>query len=652
MRIKIDYEDDINRIVVSPEDFSFENLRGLKRYLRIINADLISFERIEIPLDETDIVSVYNNIKKIFESEFQCEIDSNIAAQEVFNKAEEESQKFIVFSEKARDIRNNNISSEEFEDFCDKLSDSVFKRSLKTYQLLAAYHLAFSQNACNFSVPGSGKTSTVLAAYEYLRKQMTDKKKVDKLVVFGPLSSFIAWKMEYEACFGFKPKTLEIRGGINKNNIEQSLFVSNSDLDLVLISYGSVKSNINAITYYLNNNKCMVVLDEAHRVKRVSEDAQSNYVMSLAPYAVSRVVLTGTPAANTYVDLYNLYRFIWPYNNVIGYSINQLEAMSKSESDYRVEDLINRISPFFIRIKKSDLNLPEAIFNTPNAVPMSELQQNIYDEIESIVINKYKATNLPESIRKSAAIRLRQAASNPGLLLKPLEDDRFSYEGLEDESLQNEFSDDIEIDSDLVDKIMNYKNIEIPNKFDEALRIAKEIIEKKQKVVIWCEFVGTCDELSQYFKDNNIENRILYGKCKQEEREEIIEEFLLEEGSKFSVIIANPHAVGESISLHKTCHNAIYLEQGFNAGVYMQSKDRIHRVGLKATDETNYYFIQSLNSVDSAVYKRVLEKETKMLDLIESQEIPLLSNIDFEEESDADIKAIIRDYYERREKLI
>ena len=83
----------------------------------------------------------------------------------------------------------------------------------------------------------------------------------------------------------------------------------------------------------------------------------------------------------------------------------------------------------------------------------------------------------------------------------------------------------------------------------------------------------------------------------------------------------------------------------------MQSKDRIHRVGLKDTDVTTYYFIHSADSVDHVVYERVLEKENRMLELIESQDIPLLSNIDFEENSEADIKAIIRDYYERRNRI-
>lgn len=648
MKIAIEHVPENNCIKIIPEDFNLYKLRGITSYIKLINGKVVDNEYIEVSLDEAEAIDVYNKIRKIFEDKFDCEIISSITAKKVFDEAETEAQKFSAFSKKAYQIRNNNITSGEFKSFCDVLADTEFKRSLKPYQLLAAYHIAFSQNACNFSVPGSGKTSTVLAAFEYLRKQDNDAKTIDKLVVIGPLSAFIAWKLEYEACFGYEPKTLEIRGGVSKKLIEQNLLTTKCDLDLVMISYGSVQGNYNAIVNFLKHYKCMVVLDEAHRIKKVAEDAQSNYVLSLAPLAKSRVVLTGTPAANSYIDLYNLYKFIWPFNNVIGYSVAQLSAMNNDDNDVRVTDLINRISPFFIRVKKSDLGLPEAVFEEPEPVAMSDIQKEIYEAIERILINKYESNNLPAGIRRAAAIRLRQAASNPGLLLKPLEEDFFDYEG---DWENREKIDDFEVDKELVSKIMLYKKLEIPNKFKRVLQLTREIVENKEKVIIWCEFIGTCDDLSEYLELNGMTNRILYGKCMQDERENIIKEFLSDD-STFNVIVANPHAVGESISLHTACHNAIYLEQGFNAGVYMQSKDRIHRVGLKDGIITRYYFIQSKDSVDSVVFNRVLQKEKKMLELIEGQEIPLLANIDYEENSEEDVKAIIKDYYERRKRII
>ncbi|WP_458458837.1 DEAD/DEAH box helicase [Pseudobutyrivibrio sp.] len=647
MKVVIDYEKENNCLLIQPVDSNFGRLRGLASYMKVIKGTLESSTLIRIPLEDNDVNNVYVKVKRIFEEEFSCEIESNLSAKKVFSDAEDENRKFLDFSRKARHIRDNDIDKEEFGDFCNCLAKSSFKRALMSYQLLAAYHIAFSQNACNFSVPGSGKTTTVLAAYQYLREINNEDKRVERIVVVGPLSAFIAWKIEYKECFGNEPVVLEIRGGMNRQYIEEQILTSTSNIELVLISYGSVTSYYALIEYYLRNNKCMLVLDEAHRIKKVGEEARSRYVLDLAKYAKSRVVLTGTPAANSYVDLYNLYHFIWPNMNIIGYSVPQLASMTNNANDTRIADLINRISPFFIRVKKSDLGLPDAIFKEPIMVEMSPKQREIYDAIERVVINRWETVGLPQSLRRAAAIRLRQAATNPSLLLKALESEFDDNDDVVDD-IEGV---DIEIDENLLNTIVNYKQIEIPKKFITVRNLLTEVLNSGEKAIVWCEFIGTCDDLSLYLTDSGISNRLLYGPCPQEERESIIREFL-EEQSSFNVIIANPHAVGESISLHTTCHNAIYFEQGFNAGVYMQSKDRIHRVGLKEGTVTTYYFIQSEDSVDHVAYDRVLLKERRMLELIESNEIPLLANnIDYEENSEDDIKAIIKDYYERRRNL-
>ena len=45
------------------------------------------------------------------------------------------------------------------------------------------------------------------------------------------------------------------------------------------------------------------------------------------------------------------------------------------------------------------------------------------------------------------------------------------------------------------------------------------------------------------------------------------------------ILVANPAACSEGISLHQHCHNAIFVERSFNLAHYLQSLDRIHRVG-------------------------------------------------------------------------
>ena len=78
-------------------------------------------------------------------------------------------------------------------------------RELYNLQMLSAYHLAFSQNACNFSVPGAGKTSIVYGAYAYLKNLPNDNlQQVDRLLIIAPLNAFAPWELEYEECFGHK----------------------------------------------------------------------------------------------------------------------------------------------------------------------------------------------------------------------------------------------------------------------------------------------------------------------------------------------------------------------------------------------------------------------------------------------------------------
>jgi hypothetical protein len=118
--------------------------------------------------------------------------------------------------------------------------------------------------------------------------------------------------------------------------------------------------------------------------------------------------------------------------------------------------------------------------------------------------------------------------------------------------------------------------------------------------------------------------------------------------------VANPFAVGESISLHKTCRNAVYVERNFNAAAFLQSKDRIHRYGLPADAKVSYYYLIARDTVDSTVHQRLLQKEANMMRILESREIPLLNlNMDAEDERGDidDIAALIKDYGSRRSNI-
>ena len=115
-------------------------------------------------------------------------------------------------------------------------------------------------------------------------------------------------------------------------------------------------------------------------------------------------------------------------------------------------------------------------------------------------------------------------------------------------------------------------------------------------------------------------------------------------------IITNPVVLGESVSLHRHCHNSIYFELSYSAAPYVQSRDRIHRVwienGKQKKYETNYFHFvtksENIRNIDERIFSRV-EKKWKDMEKIIEHEIPLFSeNID--NEINTLIKELINDY--------
>ena len=617
---------------------------------------LIPFSTEEQPNQYENSENQYKAILRLFDK-FNIEYSKTEDTNKFVEDIDRENRNFSAFSSKAKNIRNNYHENDDFKIFTDTVEKEL-TRELYPLQLLSAYHMSFSQNACNFSVPGAGKTSIVYGAYSYLKILNKDNPKfVDRLLIIGPLSSFAPWKNEYKECFGHSTSIKELVG-ISQID-RQNHFFSNEYTEITLISYQSAALDVENIISFLKMHKVMVVLDEAHKIKNVEGGKWAEALLTLAKYVSARVILTGTPAPNGYQDLYNLYQFIWPHKNVIGFPVHYLQELSYNKTPQAKENvkiLIDNISPFFIRIRKRDLDLPNPIINKPIFVQMGKIQQVIYNHIEKKYIDyleqEKNVSSFTQKLKKAKLIRLMQCLTNPKLLFKPLD------EYLQEAGLSNDLGID---DRNIIKLLHDYSfKLEIPPKFIEIAKLIKRIITNNGadgKVIIWAIFIGNMFDLQAYLLSQGISSELLYGGIPNENqetpeeirtREKIINEFHNEK-CPYKVIIANPFAVGESISLHKACHNAIYLEKNFNAAMYMQSKDRVHRYGLKDNEIINYYYLLSKNSIDKDIHDRVLKKEERMLEIIENEEIPLLSmNMDSSNEDEDDIKAIIKSYHDRK----
>ena len=117
----------------------------------------------------------------------------------------------------------------------------------------------------------------------------------------------------------------------------------------------------------------------------------------------------------------------------------------------------------------------------------------------------------------------------------------------------------------LLDTVENYSKFEIPAKYEWIVRFCKKASEEGRKILIWSSLVGNLKALESSLRPFN--PALVYGALSQEERDSQIRMF--REDNNCTVLLTNPQTLGEGISLHQHCHEAIYVDRSYNAGQYL-----------------------------------------------------------------------------------
>ena len=138
---------------------------------------------------------------------------------------------------------------------------TTLPRRLLWHQEKAAVFMLNVPNSANFSVPGSGKSSVVLALFAWLRQTEAFR----SLFVVGPQSSFVPWQHEYRATLGEEPCTCVLAG--RSADDRRPLYYPDSDaiFDLYLTTYHTLWRDAEYTVDLLRNasNKAFFVIDEA-----------------------------------------------------------------------------------------------------------------------------------------------------------------------------------------------------------------------------------------------------------------------------------------------------------------------------------------------------------------------------------------------------
>ena len=502
--------------------------------------------------------------------------------------------------------------------------DSQMVRKLREKQAWDSFFMFAMRKSANFSVPGSGKTSSVYGVFSFL----SYKGLVDKIVMIGPRSSFISWKDEFYNCFGNKRK-LELFNIQDYSNAKDKknalLYKAVHKKNLLLFNYESLDSILEEVKNIIDD-KTLLVFDEVHKVKNPNGKRAKN-ALKISYNARYTIALTGTPLPNSYLDIKNLLHILYheEYNDFFGFG----DAQLRIPSEYDIENINKKIKPFFCRTTKKQLEVPEVNPDIILPCKLSDKENKIFN----ILLLKYAKNKL------ALIIRLLQLESNPKMLLKAISENQEDFSAILDTTSDPEDIDYVDYSQDIKDLINSFGKTE---KFNSCIQQVKQLNSEGKSVIIWCIFVDSIRQLASQLEKEGISAGVIFGSTSEEERKNILNKF---KGKEIDVLITNPHTLAESVSLHSVCHDAIYYEYSYNLVHLLQSKDRIHRLGLKEGQYTQYYFLQSIfvtrdgfeYSLDQKIYQRLLEKEKIMLDAIDEDILESLGSIE------DDIEVIFKD---------
>lgn len=382
-----------------------------------------------------------------------------------------------------------------------------------------------------FDEQGLGKSKIVIDALASLMKSDV----IDGALVVAPLTLLFNWEDEVKKHSHLVP--VVVRGTIRQRKYQ---FLTGANF--YIANYEAIVGGQEIFSKLLRSRRMAIALDEATRIKSPTTQSAAS-LHALGPLADRRVIMTGTPVANSPSDLWSQFLFLDG-----GELLGTDHAVFKSRYDdtgadfaAALSELSRLIDSKSIRRKKCDvLELPDKVF-IDHSVALRGLQAEVYSRCANDLVVELRSMDGVSYAKDVDAIlerllRLVQIASNP-VLLDP------AYRG-ENAKIA------------LLDGLL------------------MELLDRHEKVLIWSSFVENVEMLADRYSDHG--SRFIHGGTSLEDRAAIVRGF---QGSdKPRVLVANPAAAREGLTLTRASA-AVYFDRNFSLVDYLQSQDRIHRIG-------------------------------------------------------------------------
>jgi SNF2 family DNA or RNA helicase len=435
------------------------------------------------------------------------------------------------------------------------------------HQKETASFLTLHRRAFCFNEQGTGKTSSVIWAADYLMNIGA----VKRVLVLCPLSIMqSAWEADL---FKFAMhRTCAIAHSYSK---EKRISAIKSSAEFVIINFDGVEIVQEAIK---EANFDLIVIDEANAYKNVGTK-RWKILNSIIRPDMWVWMLTGTPASQSPTDAYGLARIINPsgvpkffgaFRDQVMQKITTFKWIPKPTSENVVHEALQPAIRF---TKEECLDLPDMTY-VMRDVPLTAQQLKYYENIRKHMM----------TVAAGEEITTVNAAANLNKLLQL--------------SCGAVYSDSGEVIS-----------------FDAKSRLSAliEVIEEaSHKVIVFAPFRHAIDLIADELKRNNITCELIHGGVPVNKRTDIFNKFQTEKNP--SVLVIQPQAAAHGVTLH-AANVVVWWGPITSIETYLQANARVHRAGQR--NPCTVVHLQG-SPVEKRIYKMLSEKvdiHNRLIDL-------------------------------------
>jgi len=401
-------------------------------------------------------------------------------------------------------------------------------------------------------------------------------------VVVCPASLLYSWEAEVKKYSNLRPIVVAGTPAKRRKIYERARLprADEKGFEIMIMSYGLARNDASHLVSLGENVRSFISLDESQNIKNPTAKV-TKALLDAAPYFARRYIFTGTPVANKPEDVWaqlsfingvndmkDYYRFINRY--VIRKKIKTFRAGRTQEIQIPVGrknmvELRNIIAEVSLRRKKDDvIDLPEKVYQT-RLIDLTGEQHRLYKEMNEE--QKAELSAMPEDTVEvdselTKLIRLAQLSSNPGLIFENYKDDPAKVREL-DTIVEDQL--ECDIDDLLDDSLVNVPDDQLPT--------------NGKKMVIFTSYLGNIELLrKRYAKYNPV---VIQGDGMTNKDKKVSED-TLQNDPNCRMLIGQTTAAQAGFTL-TAADMIVYLDRSFSLTEWLQSQDRIHRIGQTGT---------------------------------------------------------------------